>query len=286
MSKLRLVTFLGFGLFSCLLLLSNKNGRASQSQRGNTGAPGDETQGGQPKTCIACHNGPIQTSLAITVLDSANNSVTQYKPGQLYTARVTITASGSGLNGYGFQMIGLRDSNNSDLDGFTDINPNNYKIATIPGGRTYAEHSNISATNTFDVRWTAPVSGTGPITLYAAGNGVNSNGSTSGDGAGFSTLKLTEFSSAALEPASTLSNLGVYPNPVRSESVLQGHNPQAGEYQISAFNVSGEKVWLSKQILPEGEFTFPISSTNWHPGIYFIYLERAGRVACVKVLKL
>ena len=158
-------------IFSLIVLLSmgNKNGRASSANRGNTGAPGDETSLGQPKTCMNCHNqGPITASLAISVLDADNQPVTQYRPGQPYTAQVKITASGSGLMGYGFQMIALRDAGNTDLDGFTDSNPNNYKIASISNGRTYAEHDNISSSNTFNVNWTAPAAGTGSVTFYSS----------------------------------------------------------------------------------------------------------------------
>ena len=287
MTKLRLVTVLCLGIFSTLVLLGNKNGRASQSQSGNTGAPGDETQGGQPKTCIACHSqSSILASVAVSVLDSSNTPVTQYIPGKLYTARVTITASGNNLNGYGFQMIGLRDSNNSDLDGFSDVNPNNYKIATIPGGRTYAEHNNISDTNIFDVRWTAPPTGTGSVTLYAAGNGVNANGTSSGDGSGFGSVKLTELVSSSQNLEGALARIALQPNPVQSTAVLKLKQLDAGVYQISAFDISGKTVWSSQQTLPEGDSILSFSTAEWLPGVYFIRLETAGKSSSVKVLKL
>ena len=285
---LRLVVFLFFGTLSALMLLGNKNGRASQSQKGNTGAPGDEIQGGQPKTCISCHGqGPIIASLAISVLDSANNPVTRYMPGKAYTARVTITASGNDLNGYGFQMIGLRDSSNTDLDGFTDMNPNNYKLATITSnGRTYAEHDNISTSNIFNVKWTAPATGTGSITLYAAGNGVNANGTTSGDGSGFSSLKLTEFSSGTAEIAAHLPRIAVSPNPVQSESMLKIENFEPGFCRIIAFDAKGHRVWETQQYLSEGSTNVTLPAAEWLPGVYFIQLEQPGKALSVKVLKL
>jgi len=284
---LRLVTFLFLGIFCTLLVLGNKNGRASQAQRGNTGAPGDETQSGQPKTCINCHGqGPILASLALSVLDSANNPVTQYLAGKNYTARVTITASGAGLNGYGFQMIGLRDSDNTDLDGFTDVNPNNYKLASIPEGRTYAEHSNISTSNLFNVTWTAPPTGTGSITLYAAGNGVNSNGTSSGDGSGFNSLKLTESSTFTNEIAEHLPKLTVFPNPLQDQSTVHLESLEAGEYQVTAFDLSGKSVWITQQNLILGKTSFYIPSAAWLPGIYFIRLEKGNQATSVKVLKL
>lgn len=284
---LRLVSTLFLGIFLSLVLLGNKNGRASQAQRGNTGAPGDETQGGQPMTCQACHNqGPIQATVAISVLDSANNAVTQYRPGQQYKARVTINATGQNLNGYGFQMIALRDSDNTDLDGFTDVNPNNYKIATIPGGRTYAEHNNISPTNTFDVTWTAPPTGTGSVTFYAAGNGVNSNGTTSGDGAGSSSLKLTELSSAAGDPLALPGAWTVWPNPVADLLQLSGNGLDLGYYRFRIFNASGQMVWETAQLIQNEAFLSNIPASDWQPGVYFVQMEMDGKSSCVKVLKL
>ncbi len=284
---LRLTSLLFLGIFSLLTLLGNKSGRASFAQKGNTGAPGDETQGGQPKTCIACHNqGPILASLSISVLDSAGNAVSAYRPGRVYTARVTLTATGSNLQGYGFQMIGLRDSNNSDLDGFGDVNPNNYKIASIPGGRTYAEHDNVSSSNIFNVKWTAPPTGTGSITLYAAGNGVNSNGSTSGDGSGFNSLKLSELSSATSTPEHPLPVLRVFPNPVQSESMLDFQHFTPGNYQISAFDASGRMIWAQQQPISADAAPLSLPAGDWRPGLYFIVLEKEGWTTSVKVLKL
>lgn len=284
---MRLVILFSLSLFSVFVLLGNKNGRASQAQRGNTGAPGDETQNGQPYTCQACHNqGPIQATLAISVLDSSNNAVTQYIPGYKYKTRVTINATGQGLNGYGFQMIGLRDSNNSDLDGFTDVNPNNYKVVTIPGGRTYAEHNNISATNTFDVTWTAPSSGTGSVTFYAAGNGVNSNGMTSGDGAAVNSLKLTELSSDTENPQQTQPGWTISPNPFTDLFQLSGSHLATGSVQIKVYDLSGKLISNTTQMIQNELFATNIAASDWRSGIYFVQMEQGGKSHFVKVVKL
>lgn len=283
----RLIILLFLSLFSGFIFLGNKNGRASQAQRGNTGAPGDETQGGQPKTCQACHNqGPIQASVSISVLDSANNAITHYRPGYKYKARVSINASGQDLNGYGFQMIALRNANNTDLDGFSDVNPNNYKIASISGGRTYAEHSNISASNIFDVTWTAPVSGTGSVTFYASGNGVNSNGSTTGDGAGQSSLTLSELSSGTYEQEIFKHAWQVSPNPATDQLLLSGQGLGKGTLRIRVFDSSGRLVAENAQNIQNEDFSLQIYVSDWLPGVYYIQLEQAEKRHSVKVLKL
>jgi hypothetical protein len=284
---LRNTAILLFLAFSALISLGNKNGRASQAQRGNTGAPGDETQGGQPLTCMGCHNtGPIVASVAIHVLNAAGDTVSQYVPGQAYTARVTINASGPNLQGYGFQMIALRDSDNADLKAFSDVNPNNYKIATIPNGRKYAEHDNISTINTFDVTWTAPPAGTGNVTFYASGNGVNKNGTTSGDGAGVSSKTLSEAGTSLVaewvEPVACLA----LPNPAQHDFLLRLTPATAGDFAFKAFNMGGQLVWQEQFSLPSGLSEISVPAENWAKGAYVIAIEGSQSTTNVKVLKL
>lgn len=270
-----------------LLSMGNKNGRASSANRGNTGAPGDETSLGQPKTCMNCHNqGPITASLAITVLDNNNQPVTQYQPGQQYTASVKITGNGTTIQGYGFQMIALRDAGNTDLDGFTDVNPNNYKIASISNGRTYAEHDNISGSNTFNVKWKAPAAGTGSVTFYAAGNAVNGNGTTSGDGAGFSNLKLTEASSVATAEPDELLPIRIFPNPMTGDVQLDAGALTSGTYRVSAYNSAAKKVWEEQVWVTGTNTSIAVPAANWPAGAYIFQLEGAGARTFVKAIRL
>jgi hypothetical protein len=268
--------------------MGNKNGRASQANKGNTGAPGDETSLGEIKTCMNCHNqGPITATVNISVLDGQGQPVTQYQPGQSYTVRVVITATGATVQGYGFQLIGLRDAGNTDLDGFTDVNPNNYKLASISGGRTYAEHDNISGTNTFNVKWTAPAAGTGSVTFYASGNGVNANGTTSGDGAGKHSLQLTEAGSVhTQESAGVLQGITLLPNPLSDNGQLRFEGVPAGTYQIRAFHGGAGKVWETTVWLDEREQQVLVPSAAWAAGIYYVQVANGEQQAIVKAVRL
>jgi hypothetical protein len=235
-----------------------------------------------------CHNqGPITASLAITVLDNNNQPVTQYQPGQQYIASVKITGIGATIQGYGFQMIALRDAGNTDLDGFSDVNPNNYKIASISNGRTYAEHDNISGSNTFNVKWTAPAAGTGAVTFYAAGNAINGNGTTSGDGAGFNSLKLTEASSVATaEPGSDLLPVKIFPNPMNGDAQLDAGALVAGAYRIIAYNSGAQKVWEQQVWVTGANTLVQVPAATWAAGAYFFQMEGAGGRTFVKAIKL
>lgn len=287
--KIRLPLFFLLACIGLLTLFGNKNGRASQSGKGNTGAPGDETFNGTPYTCAGCHNdGVFNPIISISVLDTGDLAITHYTPGRLYTARVTINASGTNLFGYGFQMIALRDTGNIDLDGFSDVNPNNYKIATISNGRTYAEHANISSSNTFNVRWTAPVAGTGSVTFYAAGNAVNGNGNDNGDGATSTALQLLEniTLSDGGDVAQTAAALRVLPNPVDDMAQIQINLPNAGKYRLAVYQPSGKLQWMTEQNLPSGENTSTLNTENWPSGIYFVTITSPKYSKTVKILKL
>lgn len=287
--KIRLFLLFMLAMVGLLTLPGNKNGRASQSGKGNTGAPGDETLNGAPYTCTGCHNdGAFNPVVFISILDTGGVAITHYTPGKLYTARVSINAAGAGLSGYGFQMIALRDTGNIDLDGFSDVNPNNYKIATINNGRTYAEHANVSASNTFNVRWTAPPAGTGSVTFYAAGNAVNGNSNSNGDGAATSSLKLLEeITLSSGEPGTpTGPALRVRPNPVSAFAQLELSLPTAGKYQLTVFDPAGQLVWSSESNMPAGNSTYQIPTELWQAGAYFLSLKGANNSQSVKILKL
>lgn len=287
--KIRLSVFFFLAFIGLITLTGNKNGRASQSGAGNTGAPGDQTLNGAPLTCTGCHDdGLFNPVVFVQVLDTGGVAITHYTPGKLYNARVSINASGTSLSGYGFQMIALRDTGNIDLDGFSDVNPNNYKIATINNGRTYAEHANVSASNTFNVRWTAPAAGTGSVTFYAAGNAVNGNNNSDGDGASNTSLKLFEeiTLSSGEEEVSSAPLANISPNPVSDVAQLELNLPLAGQYRLNAYNLSGRLIWSSEAALPAGISKHQIPTESWEAGTYFLSVNGKKYSQIVKILKL
>lgn len=288
--KLRLAYTIFLGLMLLIVSLGNKNGRASTPPgQGNTGAPGDAAlPNGTPILCSSCHTpSNITANMSIKVLDSLGNETTQYLPGKQYTARVTINAVMGNPQRYGFQMIALKDAGNTDLKGFSDMNPNNYKLATVNAtNRTYAEHDNSSTSNTFDVKWTAPAAGTGSVTFYAAGNAVNNNSQSTGDGATSTNLKLTEGSlSSTQNPDAERIGLQIWPNPFSSVANLSVVLPRAGGYRVAAHDLSGRLVWESTQNLPAGENRLEITTADWTPGVYFMGFHSNEISANIKVVK-
>jgi len=289
--KFRLIYLLFIGVLCFLILPGNKNGRASEAQTGNTGAPGDETNfNGSPRICTYCHFGAAGPVTFIHLIDNAGDTVTQYMPGQQYKARVNITNNNPSLTGFGFQMIALRDADSTDLDGFSDPGNNtvnNYKIATIPNGRTYAEHDNVSLTPIFDVVWTAPPQGTGSVTFYAAGNGVNRNGSTSGDGADGHVLQINEAipaSTAKLERSPI--RLAVWPNPVINSARLNVQLEEPGLFRLRAIDLNGQLRWEVTQRLEAGQNSVPLPVQTWQPGQYILEISDGNNHGVSRVIKL
>ncbi len=275
--KARFVYTLFLAVLAALTLTANKSGRASAAGIGNTGAPGDDASpNGTPRTCSYCHaGGNFNATITIALRDSTGASVSTYQPGQVYTLRIATNASGS-LPGYGFQAIGLRNSDNSDLDGFSDPGNNNYKIATIANGRTYAEHDNISNDSVFNVRFTAPPAGTGSITFYTAANVVNRNGFTSGDQPLSGTLTVLENGSTAVSETVTLGNGG--------NGALKATVDEGGSWRLRVFDLGGRLLIEKHLHLVPGVNTLALPTDYLPAGVAVVQLARGQKNACIKVL--
>lgn len=166
--KLPFIYTLFWTLLGGLLFLSNNN----NPPNGFTGAP----PSGQ--TCASCHSGGgASGDITISGLPAAIN------PGQQYPLVITVTRTNATPQKAGFQMTAL-GSGNAFAGAFSGAGGG--AVIQTTGGIGYVEHSpgqNFGGNNTvtFTVNWTAPASGSGNITFYAAANLANGNGSTSGD---------------------------------------------------------------------------------------------------------
>ncbi len=285
--NIKFTTALLLLLFAAGISLSNKNGRAAQAGKGNTGAPGDETNtNGTARTCGFCHTSTnISSTVSIRLINAAGDTVSNYLPGQQYTALVRVNGAGM-VNGYAFQMIALRNADTTDLDGFLDQGTNNYKLATIANGRTYAEHDNISNTDGFAVRWVAPPAGTGPVTFYAAGNAVNRNGTSTGDGASIASVQIPESTvSGIAEGADAIASVKVFPNPIAQSAQLEINPRKAGNYRLQVLDQQGRRIYFTETFLPEGRQYHAIPSESWQTGIYVFEISAGRERIALKAVK-
>ena len=208
-----------FGI--AVLLQSNASGPASNGNRA-TGAPGDGT------ACTTCHTGGSFGSVSIDLQtnDDQGNEVTEYIAGGDYDMTITVDHSAGNPSGFGFQMLCLQDSDNSNVPGWS--NPSSNAQLSFSAGRNYVEHDGASSTNQFMVEWTAPSAGKGDLTFYLGANAVNLNGANSSDNAALSSVTIAEISGDTNDsiPAGIneeiISQLGLYPNPARNFVQLRG----------------------------------------------------------------
>ncbi len=262
------------------LLLGNANGRAAQAGRGNTGAPGDETNSnGTAKTCRTCHSTSSNTAveLSIDVLDGSNSSITNtgYSPGETYTVLVTLNATAGNPAAYGFQMIALNAAEGQNGDEVsTWANPDTHvKISTASSnGRTYAEHNGPNEnTNMFSVNWTAPEAGSGDVTFYSCGNGVNLSSSTSGDAAACNTLTIPENMTSGASDLLTDITFIAYPNPVAELLNIAIDNLRDQDMTLLIFNTFGQRIG-SRAIGSKMESFESIDVADWPAGTYILQL--------------
>lgn len=93
----------------------------------------------------------------------------EYNPGETYQLTVTVTGGPATTKG-GFNLE-VTAGTLSPVDSSVQTNAfQNQSTHTHPNQRSW------------DVDWTAPAQGTGPVTFWAAGNAVNGNGNAGGDG--------------------------------------------------------------------------------------------------------
>lgn len=275
-----------------IVSLANSAGRAGGANQGNTGAPGDQMIGNNPRTCQSCHaTGDIQVLLSLDILDANNNPITAYIPNEIYTAKVSIdSAAGPKALGYGFQMVSLLDTDNSDVNGWAASgHSENVQIeASSNTNRVYAEHKGVSDSNEFLVQWQAPAAGQGDIAFYAVGNGVNRNGSTSGDGAALpQKLTLTESIVSSIADLSTIGvKLQVAPNPVINQIYVTIKSEEQRIITAKIMNATGQIFYQQSLNLAIDKQIIPIDLSQLATGIYFLQTTSEKVINTQKIIKL
>jgi hypothetical protein len=262
MRKNLLVTFISLLVFigSSAFILKSSGGIV-----GVTGSPGEGT-------CAGCHSGGAG-STSVSVSASPAFTLNQYVPGQTYT--LTITVSNAAFTRWGFDCEILTSTNTNAgtmttaLSGVKFLNSGARKNATQTTPLVSAGSGNFSFT------WVAPVSGN--ATIYATGNAVNGNGSTSGDAPGQTSLALTAASTAGVNEmvASGFSGINIFPNPVISEIKLRYNLIESGHVKVNLVDLQGKEVLLlNSEHQPAGAHSLSTEIPLGLPkGIYFVQLS-------------
>lgn len=273
-------------MFAVCLFQSNSSGRANAAGSGNTGAPGDASS-----TCITCHgNNPnIVVDLSIEATNADGVTVTQYEPEATYTFKVILDPQMGTPSAYGFQMLSLNaplDMNGDAINSWVNASTNANIVEISATNRTYVEHSNPSASNEFTVDWVAPSEGAGVVTFYACGNGVNFNGSTSGDNADCATFVFEEAVVSSTQNLASAIEFSIAPNPARDFLQLTSNISNASIYQVEIYSLSGQLMRRQSNELATGEQTTRLPIENLVGGIYIIRVSNGQESANLKFVKL
>jgi len=285
----RIYPFLIFaaGVLALSSLYSFSIGFATKKTIGITQAPGDwdPNNDGIRETCAYCHSdNNFAPSLEIFVTDPNNNKILGYDPGAPYTIHVRINPASGTPAGYGFQMVGLIDANNSGLPSFSNLSANVKEVAGILG-RYYYEHKNgASTSNEFTFGWTAPNDGTGSVTFYSSGNAVNKNGSSSGDGSANSKLTLTEGLILANQAPISLANVRVMGNPSIDNIQLVIDTKNTTDATISLFDMNGQKVVANQKQFVAGTNKVQLDASHVKQGVYILSIKTSLGQITKKVL--
>lgn len=255
--KSTLVFLLMIGL--SIIFMSNRIGRTFVTGGGATTAPGES---GQYCGSVGCHfSGAFDPVARIEVIDQNDQLVSKYVPGEQYTIRLNADVTGNPA-GYGFQIVSLKNSDNTGLMGFSDF-PNNVREVII-GDRQYVEQSNRLGGIPIQFSWTAPETGTGNVDFYAVVNAVNGNGNTSGDGADTTNISLEEDLMSSTFEDLVSAQTKVWPNPafdrinISSEEEIQS---------VRIINYLGQVVYQS-----QNDPSNSIDVSSIETGIYILEL--------------
>lgn len=249
------------------LFMGNSNGRAA-------GGNADSTGGNGTGTCGNCHSGgAYNPTLNVQFLDStATNAVTAWLPNKTYTIRVRVVAGAGTPAGYGFQMIDYRGANIHVKGWAASGHSSNVQISTL-GQKKLAEHNTRSTTNTFDVKWTAPASGSGIVTFFVAGNAVNGGASgTAGDSPVNTSVTFPEGRVNTNELNINLQRIVISPNPVANMATLQLESKTTRDLELSIIDAVGRTLRRQMWNVVQGENQIALPISDLGSGIYFLRL--------------
>lgn len=277
--KLKLIyTFFGLAVL-VFTTMSNSGGRAAVGSVGATSAPGDGT------VCTTCHSsGNFGTSVDVKLKDKTSGAeVNEYMPGVTYDVEVSIGTSTTPA-GYGFQVLALQNSDNTSISTWANALTANTQL-TNANNRQYFEHSGVASDNLFEAEWTAPVSGTGSVTFYAAGNAIDGTGSTAGDQSVTNEIVFQESTTSTQGLAKLGIRLNTFPNPTVDNLTLVLETESSKDLMITIYNLEGQKIEGQNVTTQAGENRFQFDVNAYNSGMYFVEITDGLHRASTRFVK-
>lgn len=282
--KKTLLLVIAVTALSTLSFVMKDNGLA-----GRTGSPGETTC-----NTAGCHVGNTlnDPSGSISIAAPGLDANWEYAPGSTYQIQVTVSRTGNGKFGLGFESL-LASGANAGTFTITDPAQTQLKTATVSGNvrnnvvhKTGAGLSNNSHTFTFN--WTAPPTGSGNVKFYAAGNAADGQTNPANDFIFTMMQELEEESGSGVAENSFVANLSVHPNPVKENLQFTFSVAKPSNIVFSLVNLQGETVQqFAERPFSAGAHQFSMSlDANVNNGVYLLKAESAGTASIRKVVVL
>ncbi len=172
---------LGLCIFSLLffhMLITDLTSNSRGAQTNFSGAPGEAN-------CTACHNSFAVDAGEGELVIAANIPELGYTPGETYEIRVQIQQKD--IERFGFEISSYGTSANESVGAMevTDPARTQFKTVTLASRKEFITHTidgiDSKDINAWSFNWTAPPSGTGEVTFYAASVAANRDLTNQGD---------------------------------------------------------------------------------------------------------
>lgn len=252
---------------------------SSSGIAGYTGSPGESN-------CASCHSGGSSSSSAISINSIPSFSNNEYVPGTTYTIEITVSASGFSKFGFGCEILSAANTN----AGLMQNQGAGVKFLNA-GARKNAVHStgkSGTGSAVFSFEWVAPQSGA--ATIYASGNAVNGNNSSSGDFP-LSPVSLALQAQVPIDPVginesnALLGAMHVYPQPANGITQLNYTLKQSGFIEIRICDLNGKELkHLIEGEQEQGPHSKLLNLDELSEGVYFIKLIGENQLLSQKLI--
>jgi hypothetical protein len=81
----------------------------------------------------------------------------------------------------------------------------------------------------------------------------------------------------ASAPAVEKKAVFIYPNPSYTGTELKIQLKESQPVSVRVYDALGRVMWAGKETLPSGESTVPLNSKGWQAGLYFVWVQIAGK---------
>lgn len=262
-------------LLTCGLMLL---GGEVFTNSGGVSTPKSGSPKSNNKTCTECHSGGSITAQSVAI--TSNIPASGYLPNTDYTIKVKLMGNG------GIAAKGGINATVEDAAGFAGALSAIPQTGTAVSGNsaTHTSSNNTFSNDSLVYQFNWNSGNAANATVYVAANFANGNGATSGDAVATNTLALTKNNIGIDELA--ISDIKVYPNPVKDIAHVSFYTPKGGYMSYSVIDANGSVISQNnKSIVQAGELSLSFDMSNYPAGVYFLNVELNNRNANAKLIK-